>query len=1504
MPITNSSRGDNKPIFEGYSMVSDQYFKIRVLDSTNWVSSRWSKYYTQYIDNTSFFPKNFNSYSFSNRALGDIEYSVSRDTTYYGLSLLNNVNIAELVITSCIYDASRERFLSGIISPSIDKNADFDFRYRFGQMGILNIGDTTSATIIGVFGNNTDSTNSNIMHIDSTASGIYVCIDSSSDYLRMFKIYVKEYNYEPVVIKEIEESDKTGYVFGQKNNDIQNNAIEGQVLHSLRIARNNRRFLIEWNFWSDNEYVNNMDSTSAFIKRYRNRFEYFHGKNNLFENNNQIKTAIYSYILNPDLAYDSLKTDTYLYGFEALPCVSLDSTGSMPISSMISTDGNNMIIDVSGRGQGDFGLKVSKILDGTHFLIRDSTNGLFNFVRKEFNSGRTHQYLFDNDLDIPKTNDNKRDLYINGITKNSNNIHGSCFPDVFLTGSKVGRDDGTFALLINRPGFLIRETKEDTTEFNITNSSSIYSDSAISYGNGANLPGYMHWDSTHWLGRSAKFDFMHNLVLRAQSGENPNPDQCRAFQRDSTSLYVAEVISDGTNHIIYTRIWNPYSSTLGSRVRVNSDLSIFNRNPTPSYSSEDFYIYSFKDYKPNVDILVFEDKHICVVTGSSQRFFGNAGVASRIFYESEDNGLTWSIKNKNSRTANMFYNTYTGESSYEGESQAIKQKNNDTFIHQFSQSRDSLIHQLVDKRTFSNKPAGSYNFNNLISFSKMQDQTIRNMHVTFDPVDEKFIVALTSIDGYMELLRSPKMSFNNVENFNNRESEYSWQSIHYSRPFNDAFIGKTFVSCDKDGDIICIASRRTDDTSFAIFRTNKSKDELNLMGRFNQSTNKFSGRPGTQITSMYSDYEGNMILASTGMPTSDTTTVIMNIFKYGILTNLPTELDYDHGWIYPQLPNPFGGSTPVLDTTTNGMQFQVNPSHGWAAFGGTTIAGIEKQLSDNIGKKGFKAEWQMLVNLNSADNSFSVSTSPRITFRLQGNRLNATDCEKLILNVGFSLNSVSVHNTTGVNYQLGTSTVDISKLRRYKLVVQRTSDSSAAGVLYVENLQMSNFEKIIYEEKIRFVTPLTSSATISGSGGLNGTNSVVLMTYFSGTLGESVPIHKQRSEKLNFLAENIVYRDSTTMEEFNPIPCNDDITTYLPNSSKIIWRGIEGVTDDRFEYKFSSASGVDKITDKEIYSQFRSVSDQTSQVVICFDSTDQSKLIQYFYPDVAILSNTNFRRCFIEGSNSSLLDAATAATYSKEVFFDIDTGVIPFDMTNYGISTVLEFPDKNWRINEHKDRYIQIESVRHDGTYFRHRAYKIDSNTDKSIKINTMSRFDTTQFMYYTIYDYKQSVSIDCTTRLMNWRIRIPESQSINPAVIGDVTAQGSVFCEPYRSIGEFDLGSLTKLGTDIDGAIELSLNSGSVIDQMGNGSTYSYGISRNNKTYKVTYSNIDLIQSSSIMRMFSEIYRRNKPVWVFEDQINNSRAFFLAKILKEPAIQKQIGDNMQTIVIEFEEIV
>jgi hypothetical protein len=175
--------------------------------------------------------------------------------------------------------------------------------------------------------------------------------------------------------------------------------------------------------------------------------------------------------------------------------------------------------------------------------------------------------------------------------------------------------------------------------------------------------------------------------------------------------------------------------------------------------------------------------------------------------------------------------------------------------------------------------------------------------------------------------------------------------------------------------------------------------------------------------------------------------------------------------------------------------------------------------------------------------------------------------------------------------------------------------------------------------------------------------------------------------------------------------------------------------------------------------------------------------------------------------------------------------------------------------------------------------------------------------MYYVIYDNKQSVHIDCTSRLTNWRIRIPESQTSNAAVAGDVTAQGSVFCEPYRSIGEFDLGSLTKLSTDIDGVIEISLNSGNVIDQMSNASTYSYGIVRNSKTYKVTYSNLEISQSSSIMRMFAEIYRRNKPVWVFEDQINNPRAFFLGKIIKEPAIQKQIGDNMQTIVIEFEEV-
>lgn len=1459
MGIVNKASGTLEPVFFGRASVSSG-FQMKVTDRTNFMDTNLKSNYRI-----------------------DAFHAPGVTTVGPNTQFIGGDNGFKAELTGA--DAIAGNTVSGSRGYLVG-NDDFDFRWKLGSMDIEYLNVVTSANIIGVTADLT---------LPFSSGGFYFSIEGAGIVRRTLSvIFIRPTGFIHSIYSITEAS------LGQFGTAVDSGKnVSGNFLHSCRIARSGNMFIAEWNYYSDLVANPGFDS-NEYIKTYKNRITYYpdngansnNGAPTVFDVGVSVYPSAFCYI-DPGSGTELMKLR--VLNFRSVPAVCIDTTNQHSSVDLLTFGGDSIQFLTDEHGEGYADVRITQLSDSSVYVARQAGD-VIKFERNSIVSGRKAQYLFDNKLNTAKTNDLKNDIYIDSVYKFPKN-NGSITPLIYTDIGKH-RADKTYSIYVNKDGYLSNfDVVEDNTDFNSTNNSDIKSRTKLVMGR-HNPPTYMFNDSTHLLGRNAKFNFLDQVLLTATAGETPAIDQYRVFERDTTSYYIMEVVSDGTFFIVHSRIFNPYTKTLTNRVRVNSDITIYASNPTfaPNVrfnaTFEDYFLFTYRNYKPNPSIMTFPNKHICALTvntATSPLGSAPAGLSYRLFFETLDQGSTWIYRAQNNRNFGK-----AGEQSHNGDTVTFKIPGNDNYFFNF------LVNQNVAKTffhradNFAMRPSNG-SFVDLLKFSRIADQTVFYVHACYDPIQENIAVALSAINGQLEIIRSPRIRKETMHAFNITTQQESWKSEYLTKPFADGMVGKTYISIDKGGDLVALVNKRNDDTSFAILRTSQNGDDLNMMGRFMQSSYKAGARLGRSLTNMFMNKNGDIVMSSAARNTTSALQIVVNIAKYGMLTNIPTELDYGEGVLAPQVLD-FDTAIATFDTTTSGILLATGISR--FAEISTAVGTVTKSISST--KRGFKAEWQSFVETPDA----AVNTnSQNILFSLVGNQLTATTVESVYFRIGWDSANVWAKNFLTPFETFDRQPLDPRKLRRYMMCAERTTDSSAAIVLYTENLEMSNHDKIIWDKKLSFVTPIISSVTItdhvSWQIATAGRTAHVVHTAISRA---DQPLQPQRNGRLKYASENMIYRDVTNLSEYNGIPATSDMTSSFSDGIKINWSGQEGVNQDKWNFNFGSATKPNNLVDKEPFKFWRSVGDNTSSVVV-FDATDQGYAL--LRANVAVFANANFRRCFVEGHTSSLLDANTVASYSREIFFDLDNGVVVYDATNYGNSSVIPCEGKSWRPNEHAGRYVQFESARLDGTAFRHIAFKVIENGPDSLTIfSGPQRFDTTNGFRYTIYDGSKSLPLNDATSFYNfWRIRIPPHQTRNAATPTDETAQGSVYREPYRELGEFDLGRLTELDTNFDDEVDISIQSDVKTTEFDNLSTVNFEFARSRRTKRVKYSNASVETLARLKTIFSDLYGSSKTLWVFEDQEKYPRAFMLARITNEPEVE-EVNDQIQSVTIEFEEVI
>lgn len=1283
-----------------------------------------------------------------------------------------------------------------------------------------------------------------------------------------------------------------------------NNIITGNIVRDLRIARAGRNFYFEWNFASD---YTNYNNPNFFQKDFKNKIKFnaydkfgeedtVGGTFNVFTGNAPVCDFMMGFKIDKSQITNLPAGEDYtalcqVSRLDFLPGILIDSTNDCKIGNIIDYNENTVRFIIDDINEGKYNLQITKgtIPLGVWFYYIQSPPNSFEFIRKDKLTPKTAQFLYNNQLNFAKTGDLKSNLYIDKIEKNENSL-SNIYPNI-TCDKTIGKTDTTYKLIINKEGYIENLFENDSTEFNSLPLTDIYKiKNKLVYGRN-NFPTYLFYDGTYNLGRSAKFEFMDNILLVSDTTDNYIRDNIKLCERDSTSYYIIETVSDGTNFSVFTRIFNPYTKTLSPRSLVNSELLITNRSPTFTYQATDYETFNFRRLNPNPDIIVFSNKHICALTVDTN-LISAGDIAYRLFYESFDDGTTWIFKN------NSVNISKAGERNNEGQSHTFKLKDNDDYLFNIngkSYLGNRVLNFIHRKDNFAFRPQG--NIGDLLYYSKLRSQTIRYIKCSYDMIQKNIGICIGSSEGSLEVIKSPIVNKDSVSNLDANMVHNSWRSEYISKPYSDGQLGNINCAYDKNGDLIIIASKANDDTSFTLLRTNFNKDDIDLLGRFMQVSDKSSTRIGRSITNMFSDYHGDIIMSSVSKVADNS--CLLNIAKYGLLTNETNELNLDEGFLSPQRPWLLSG-TINLDSTINGLVFDPSSAAGINSSG-SGVSTVFKGLANSANLKGFKAEWSSFITEPVYSDITSVAT--RVLLRTYGNQLTSTDLEKHSICVGWDITSVWAYDFD-LGTKLGKSLLDPKKFRKYMCVFERTSDNSVAGILFAEDLNLSNYEKIIYKTMFQWVSPFYTDSLTGDTNTFNVSSNEVLHSSYLFISRNNTSRQFNRKNYLGSIGEGILSRSSNDYNKFNGITANEDITSNFSDGIKINWKGYTGIYNDYFTFSLKSATDPSCIFDKEPFKYWRSVTDNTS-CIIAFDSTEQSSKIQFVRGDIAIFNNVNFRRCFIEGHTSSLLNSSTIATYSKEIFFDIDGGTVFVSPDSYGSKTILNCPSKNWEPSEHIGRYIQFESCRLDSTPYRHMAFKIEDNGVDSLTFNTGNKvFDTTVGFRYYMFDGNMSVKlIDNTAKLNFWRIRIPPNQINNPANIGDETAQSSVFLDGFREIGEFDIGRLTSFKQNIDEDLDISIETDVKTTEFENLSVVNYEFSKPIKYKTIRYSNGNNELMNEIKRIFIEMYGSGKTLWFFEDQKGDPRNFMLCRIMNEPNFE-EANDEIQSISIELEEVV
>lgn len=1365
----------------------------------------------------------------------------------------------------------------------VDATSDFNFIARIGKLEIPNnYGDHSSFFAFGLYGNQEE---------DFTSYATYhMRVDSPGNGLRRLQLLWRTVTSGDTTIYTRTES-----VQGELGDStIISNLIVGTFVRNARLARVGNKLIFEWNFSIDGN-----DTTNSYAKNFTRKIEYLinsvpkayiGGQNHKFILN-QNNTGKLMPLFNIQRDFNTVVPtySCYIDRIDFLPAVSIGNPFN-PSDMRITKFTDNVIYGFVKRNTLNDGTVFVTFADGTDVRKIAGTN--IQFVKENLPSHRTTQFMFDNFFSKAKTNDLNTDLFIDDIIPKQNN-QGNLYPNINISQQAV-KLDKTYHLEICKYGTIesnfFKDSTEQITSFNNVNS--IFN-AKNSIGKN-NLPMFTFDDGTHIYGRNAQFKVNEQIILTASVGETPIRDEYKIFERDTTSLYVLETISDGTNFKVYTRTYDFITKTLGTRTQVNTNTSVvISNNP---YSNTAYSInLEFKFQRPQADLLVFPEKHIVIMNASYNP--SDPRYVQRLIYESYDKGTTWSNHNADTMKYIRFSEVSLTPTIYEVDFQSFKIPGNDQYFFTALVNNDSVhsLNRLLLAKTrvdnFETIDELMYGFE---KFSKIKnDGTIYRLNVSYDNVGKNILLALTAIStSKLEILRSPFIPNESLDNLQ-LDDAYGWISDHnISSQFG--YNGKPHIATDSNGDIIGVVSNKLDSTSFCIFRTTSNKSSMDLLGRFLQCSDKGSSRKDRFIGNMFTDFKGDIYLATSAQGASSTETYL-SVMKYGMETNEPLELDYDEGFIYPQSASVVSGSISA-DTTTSGGLLAVNTSIGC-------------KNDSNIqhfspGHGGFKSEWKSFVDPIHFD---TTSISARIEFLLEGNKVSATQWELGELNIGWDITSIWAYSGTT---RVGKALCDGRIFRKYMYIAERTPDSSFRGRVFAENEKLSDSNKIVWDKKIDFVSPFTTALSNGTVLARTGANVTMHLQYLFATR-KNAPRQPNRRKRLQSPGEYGAFRSYSIdqLENYNGFSIYEDNTNRLHDGINVSWNGFEAIKGDKFTFQIASSSRANYIFDKEPYRFWRSYTDST-QSIICFDATDNG--LYTIQADVAVFRNANFRRCFVEGANSSLLNQNSIPIYSKEIFFDEETGLI--DAENHsilgytgGYPTVISLsdPNKMWRINEHIGKFLQIEVCRYDSVIYRHPVFKIVGNTENSLLFYTGNKLtDLTNGMRYTIFDGNLSVNLtDCTLPLTHWRVRIPASQLNSSPFVGDETCQGSILSERYFELGEFDLGKISEYDNDINEDFDISIVNNVVSVEMDNLNVLNFETARSRTVKKIKYSNLDQNQGLKLREMFIRVYGSKKPVWIFDDQKTSPRLFMLGRIINEPNIE-EVNDGIVSLSFDVEEIV
>lgn len=1381
-------------------------------------------------------------------------------------------------------DLSRK---SGIYCGNHSVNDDFDFRWRFSQMDVPNgYSDSTFALISGVLYGN-----------DYMADGgrYYVTIDSPAVNRRRMKVIFGRY-YEPSEDQILFQATETSFgEFGPAV--IHENSIQGLVIRNLRMYRVGSKLGIEWNYASeitveDEGFDKLWPTTNVFKHKFetslRSGLYILHPEAGLF--GDDVGVLMQSYVrVNKPLVSADFTGMMEISAFESVPAICIDTTSENCAVDILSYDDNSIRFLSKSRGEGIANLRVTQWNSDGNTSVYGNR---IEFLRKEPTCEFPTSFLYDNILEGPYTNDHLDNIYMDNIDRSTNGM-SNIQPSMMCDGPIVV-DDKIYKLEITKGGQFDEVVSEDSTNINIGVVIDPYLLKSKSSFGSNNLPQYTFNDGTHTLGRDAKFRIMDNIILDLDPSETHVLDNYKLCERDATSYYIIETVSDGTNFLVYSRVYNFYDKSVGARVRVNTETS-YVVSPETYTTNPNTSSRTFKYVKPNPIILTFTDKHIC-----SMRISTGATSSVNIYYESFDNGVSWSLQNPRS--------TNTGPSvSAWGEECTFKSNNDDFFMTAMCQDQQLYVF-FNRKDNFARLPVHYSNFG-VFSRLAFSDQTARYIHCSYDAIQSRFNIAVTYLEGQVEVITSPPFKNSSLKNFDILISDSTsnllfppkdqWISKFAVDPYHglaDSGSGKTLIANDRNGDTVMVVSNRFDSTSFVMLRTNNSKDELNKLGGFMKSTDKSTTRLDKYINSMFTDRNGDIIMATATAEESGmylVQSVAMSIHKYGQLSTVPQELDGDETLIYPQqIASP---TNVVYDSTTNGWLF-AGTSDGYIGQTGIYFNSVHNTL--NYPSGGFKMEWRSFIETM---NIMYNNTNKNITINLSGDiAVAGSDTWQISLDIRYRIGHIGViDNFTGS--ALGEYALNTNKLRRHFITIAPTIDNKAHVMLFIEDLNVSNYDKIVWIKAIDFVVDQTNRfyANPYDRIVIGGSLPDSLHLQYLTVTRENPQLQSQRNENCSAISENIPLLDFTSTELYRNlagIPASRIYVDKFQDGLRASWSGMDGVAGDYWRFVPKSHNAPDKLVEKEPFTVFMSVSDATN-TNIYFDATSSG--LQYLPANTVVLSGCNFRKCFLTGSRYV---GETLEQVTKEIYFDIDQGLLTCNALSQGDSCIIESKNKNWRIGEHVGRYVQLEECGIDNTRYRHMAFEIIDSANENLIINTKGiSLDSSLGMGFIIYDNKTSLMFD-QFEASTWNINVPTNQCNSASFWGDTTCQGAVWLNRHRIIGEFDLGIMTNPLDAVDADVEITQLTDTLVKTTPNMSSVAFEVSRPRVQKKFKYSNASKETLLNIKDMYSALYGSGKTLWVFSDQTSYPRDFGLYRIVNEPIIE-EINDEIQSVDIEVEEI-